>query len=642
MLATATLQHNLAALQAQLATLQQENSALTRDLCLKENYIQLKDQQFRVMQRRLEELEGAVAQWKDRWLQQVNAQQASTSGGSGTEYAVGGGQPADKQEDAKWTPWKSKPGTSNRAKALAQATAKLEKFSQVDRNKLQPLLTAIEQSDGSGGVDNLVFADVSEELSRILLLYLLPALLDAADGSQQLQCFSRTYRKQTMDFRVCTRKTADTTAVAAAEGDEAALTASAAAADKQPPPAPSILRSSSGDTSCETFTPLVQASPETEETEAPHLFDCVELERRGATRTSVPHGPRELHATKAMFVSRPLSNSAAARTANSQLDKLGEKPVEKASRRYTLTPKRTAPTFAVETTRTHTMTMGALPSPAQSPSSMGVLPLGSDGEVIPMPPREKESKDGKIKKIVGSVFDRLSRHKSQQSLVSNSTTSSSASPLSVPAGSTEVVGDDDESICDGCGRGPLVGVKWVCRTCRLLAGEEYELCEKCYGQGIHGKEHEDALFARVEAIVVRKCPRLASETELLHLLRVGICKANLKKFSFCLTWIADLLQCNRTTDLRARALEIAHIPPTVRSEFARLLRELLTRYRPDIELKTEWEPAAGAQHGIGPGTPGICGEGVPDELDTLRIWVKDAPLAASATGGPNTGPPALG
>lgn len=312
------------------------------------------------------------------------------------------------------------------------------------------------------------------------------------------------------------------------------------------------------DTNCDSFAPLAQAPPETEETEAPHLFDCVDLERRGAARNPVPHGPRELHATKAMFVSRPLSNSAASRTASSQLDKLGEKPVEKASRRYTLTPKRTAPTFAVETTRTQTMTMGALPSPAQSPSSMGVLPLGSDGEVIPMPPREKEGKDGKIKKIVGSVFDRLSRHKSQQSLVSNSTSSSSSHaspvPVSVLAGSTEVIGDDDESICDGCGRGPLVGVKWVCRTCRLLAGEEYELCEKCYGQGIHGKEHEDALFARVEAIVVRKCPRLASETELLHLLRVGICKANLKKFSFCLTWIADLLQCNRTTDLRARAL----------------------------------------------------------------------------------------
>lgn len=152
-----------------------------------------------------------MAQWKDRWLQQVNAHQASTSG-SGSKDALGGGPPVDKQEDAKWTPWKSKPGTSNRAKALAQATAKLEKFSQADRNKLQPLMAAIEQSGGSSGGDDLVFADVSEELSRILLLYLLPALLDAADGSQQLQCFSRTYRKQTMDFRVCTRQAADATA----------------------------------------------------------------------------------------------------------------------------------------------------------------------------------------------------------------------------------------------------------------------------------------------------------------------------------------------------------------------------------------------------------------------------------------------
>ncbi|ETL32483.1 hypothetical protein F441_15329 [Phytophthora nicotianae CJ01A1] len=634
MLATATLQHNLAALQAQLATLQQENSALTRDLCLKENYIQLKDQQFRVMQRRLEELEGAVAQWKDRWLQQVNAQQATSTSGDNNEDITGG--QTDRLEDAKWTSWKCKPGTANRAKALAQASAKLEKLSQVDRNKLQPLLGAIEQG-GVGAVEDLVFADVSEELSRILLLYLLPALLDAMDGAQQLQCFSRTYRKQTMDFRVCTRQAAEATAVS---GEELAASAVSApsTADKLPTSAPS---GSSADTSGEPLVPIAQPAPETEEPEAPHLFDCVELDRRGAARNPVPHGPRELHATKAMFISRPLSGSAAARAAVPPLDKLVDKSLDKASRRYTLTPKRSGPTFAVETTRTHTMTMGALPSPAQSPSSMGVLPLGSDGEVIPMPPREREGKDGKIKKIVGSVFDRLSRHKSQQSLVSSAATSSSSHASPVPlSGSTEVAGDDDESICDGCGRGPLVGVKWVCRTCRLLGGEEYELCEKCYGQGIHGKEHEDALFARVEAIVVRKCPRLASETELLHLLRVGICKANLKKFSFCLTWIADLLQCNRTTDLRARALEIAHIPPTVRSEFARLLRELLTRYRPDIELKTEWEPAAGAQHSaVGPGTPAMRGEGAPDELDTLRIWVKDASVVSS--GATSIGTPAI-
>ncbi|KAL3674578.1 hypothetical protein V7S43_000525 [Phytophthora oleae] len=630
MLATATLQHNLVALQAQLATLQQENSALTRDLCLKENYIQLKDQQFRVMQRRLEELEGAVAQWKDRWLQQVNAQQATGKNGEEDE----GGHSADRLEDAKWTPWKCKPGSANRGKALTQARAKLEKLSQTDRNKLQPLLVAIEQNGAvAGAVEDLVFADVSEELSRILLLYLLPALLDAVDCTQQLQCFSRTYRKQTMDFRVCTRQTAEATTAGATGAEE--LVASTAA-DKQPPPAPSV---PAADTSGE-LVPVAQPPSETEESEAPHLFDCVELDRRGAARNLVPHGPRELHASKAMFVSRPLSGSAAARAAIPALDKLGEKPLDKASRRYTLTPKRSGPTFAVETTRTHTMTMGAMPSPAQSPSSMGVLPLGSDGEVIPVAPREKEGKDGKIKKIVGSVFDRLSRHKSQQSLGSNAAASASPVPLSLPAGSTEAAGDEDDSICDGCGRGPLVGAKWVCRTCRLLAGEGYELCEKCYGQGIHGKEHEDALFARVEAIVVRKCPRLAGETELLHLLRVGICKANLKKFSFCLTWIADLLQCNRTTDLRARALEIAHIPPTVRSEFARLLRELLTRYRPDIELKTEWEPAAGTQHGaMGPGTPAMRGEEVPDELDTLRIWVKDA--APAFSGSSSVGAPSL-
>ncbi|RLN54729.1 hypothetical protein BBJ29_006085 [Phytophthora kernoviae] len=201
MLATVTLQHNLAALQGQLATLQQDNSALTRDLCLKENYIQLKDQQFRVMQRRLEELEGAVAHWKDRWLQQVNALAACSNQEAEQERAQDRTQ--DNANSAKWTPWRCKSGSVNASKALAQATAKLDKLSQADRNKLQPLLVAIEQAGvkPAENLQDLVFADVPEELSRILLLYLLPALIDAVDGSQQLQCFSRTYHKQTMDFR---------------------------------------------------------------------------------------------------------------------------------------------------------------------------------------------------------------------------------------------------------------------------------------------------------------------------------------------------------------------------------------------------------------------------------------------------------
>ncbi|CAI5736234.1 unnamed protein product [Hyaloperonospora brassicae] len=628
MLSTATLQHNLAVLQTQLETLQRENSALTRDLCLKENYIELKDQQFRVMQRRLEELEGTLAQWKDRWLQQVNAQQATTSHSSSSSSRG--------ECESGWTPWPCKAGVAGRAKALAQATAKLANVSETDRSKVQPLLTMMErEGDGAGAVDDdVVFVDVSEELSRILLLYLLPALLDVVGGrAQTLQCFSRTYAKQTMDFRVRVDRTADTASTA--KGGHGEPRDAATTRDRLLlPPGPSALGDPSTALREDQFLARgAQPASESEKDEAPHLFDCVELDRRGAVHASTPHGSRELHATKAMFTSRPLSGSAAARAAMSPpLDRGGEKSLDKTSRQYTLTPKCTGTTFAVDSARTNTMmtTVGALPSPSQSVSSVGGFRLGSNGDAMPTPPRE--SKDGKIKKIVGSVFGRLSRHKSQQSLTTKSLLYASPVPMRVSVGAIDVADDDDESICDGCGRGPLLGVKWVCRTCRLLADAEYEICEKCYGQGVHGEEHDDALFTRVESIVVRKCPQLAGETELLRLLRTGICKANLKKFSFCLTWIADLLQCKRTTDLRARALEIAHIPPTVRSEFARLLRELLAQYRPNIELKTEWEPAAGSQHGaVGPGTPAMRCEGVSSELDTLRIWVKDAPLPVTAS-----------
>ncbi|CEG40630.1 Zinc finger, ZZ-type [Plasmopara halstedii] len=619
MVTTVTLQHNLAALQTQVEALQVTNSALTRDLCLKENYIQLKDQQFRVMQRRLEELEGSVAQWKDRWLQIVNAQPQMIPHTRKLEndemMDVG---TVNRAEDVKWTPWKCKVGMSNRTKAVGTALAKLEKFSQLDKKNLQPLLKAIEEQK-IPAMSDLIFSDVSEELSRILLLYLLPALHDTMDG--HLECFSRTYYKQTMDFRITTLQNTETTC------DERSTSFNSS--DKSPSTSLSIRRTTSfPESSEETLVLTPQGVHEMEDTETPHLFDCIELDRRGLARPSIPHGPRELHATKAMFTSQPLSGVAATRAVVPLQDKTVDKSLDKSSRRYTLTPKRSGPTFAVETRRTYTMTMGALPSPGQSPSSMNMLPIGSDGEVIPMPPREK---DGKIKKIVGSVFDRLSRHKSQQTLATTASFQASPIPASGSTGNiTDGSQDEDESICDGCGRKPLVNIKWICRSCRLLNGQQYELCEKCYGQGIHGKEQEDALFVRVEAIVVRKCPRLGNETELLHLLRMGVCKANVKKFSFCLTWIADLLQCHRTTDLRARALEIAHIPSTVRSEFTRLLRDLLMRYRPDIELKSEWEPAASAQFkSLGPGTTGMRGDEVPEEFDTLRIRVKDAPVATT-------------
>ncbi|TDH69489.1 hypothetical protein CCR75_007178 [Bremia lactucae] len=619
---TTALQHNFAALQAQLETLQLKNSALTRDLCLKENYIELKDQHLCEMQRRLEEIEGAAAQWKDRWLQIKNAQQAKIKSAKCSNDNADDRE-MDRFEDAKWVSWKCKSGTANRTKAVAQAVVKLEKLSQTDRNKLQPLLMAIEQ-DRIEKLEDFVFTDVSEELSRILLLYLLPALLTVIEGTQnQLQCFSRTYYKQTMDFKVGMRQPVQ---LATVSGMTEKFTASRADFDATSPPmeSPTLISFIAG--TCGAKLNLAsQRAEEIMETEASHLFDCVELDRRGIACQSVSHGPRELHSTKAILVSRPMNALTAASAVALSVKKAKEKP---ATRRYTLTPKRSGPTFAVETRRPHTMTIGALPSPAQSPSSTGAIPLAFDGEVLPLVPREK---DGKIKKIVGSVFDRLSRHKSQspQASTIKMISSSQASPVSLSGSIDSSVsgGIDDNSICNGCGRGPLSNAKWVCRTCLLREDQLYELCEKCYSQGIHGKEHEDALFARVEAIVIRKCPQLESETNLLSLLRIGICKANVKKFSFCLTWIADLLQCHRTSDLRARALEVAHVPSIVRSEFTRLLRELLTRLRPDIELKTEWQPVAGAQYGtLGPDVSGVCNEGVPDDQDTLKIFVKDAPL----------------
>jgi hypothetical protein len=238
---------------------------------------------------------------------------------------------------------------------------------------------------------------------------------------------------------------------------------------------------------------------------------------------------------------------------------------------------------------------------------------------------------------MGSVMKGLNRHKASSSAASSHTPSQFPP---TPTLASDADADDqhhhtdyDSANCDGCGRGLLTGVKWVCRTCRLHKDHEYALCEKCYGQGLHGKESEDALFERIEEIVVAKCPKLAREQELMKLLRVGICKANLKKYSFCLTWIADLLLCKATKDLRARALEISQISPQVRSEFVRLLTELLTKHRRDIELITEWQPvqnvaASGAAGGGAAGAGGADGSGMV-QLDTLRIWVKDAVVDAS-------------
>lgn len=166
--------------------------------------------------------------------------------------------------------------------------------------------------------------------------------------------------------------------------------------------------------------------------------------------------------------------------------------------------------------------------------------------------------------------------------------------------------------CSGCRKSPLVGKRWTCQVC-----PELELCDSCYSQGVHGLDSSEDIFVRVEQIVIDKCPKLRSEQELLELLRYDICKLNLKKFTFCLTWIADIVAGKSTKELKARALEIPRIRPEVRSKFVPLLTRIVSN-RDDIDITTEWKTEApdvrsGSSRRGGPAS----------ERETLRIWVRD-------------------
>ncbi|OQR84143.1 hypothetical protein ACHHYP_13855 [Achlya hypogyna] len=158
----------------------------------------------------------------------------------------------------------------------------------------------------------------------------------------------------------------------------------------------------------------------------------------------------------------------------------------------------------------------------------------------------------------------------------------------------------EHATCDGCGRHPIVGPKWVCRSCAHV-----ELCDKCYAYGAHGHDHDEELFDRVLRRMVAQHPRLELEHELLDLLRHDICKMSLKKFSFCLTWIGQLLEGKTSADLRARALEITKLQPDVGDRFVILLARLM-QARKDIQVASEWIPDDAA----------------PAEM-VLRLWIND-------------------
>ncbi|KAI9919725.1 hypothetical protein PsorP6_017294 [Peronosclerospora sorghi] len=170
--------------------------------------------------------------------------------------------------------------------------------------------------------------------------------------------------------------------------------------------------------------------------------------------------------------------------------------------------------------------------------------------------------------------------------------------------------------CQFCKMTPIVGERYSCATC-----VGFDLCENCYSLGGHGLENSDELFYRVQELVLGRCPRLAEEADLLELMRFEICRSNLRKFSFCLNWLADIVNGKTSRDLQARALEIPSIRRDVRKVFVPLLMRVCSD-REDIEVKTEWELEDDNQAPVRSVGGGVS-EGDGRFLETLRIWVAD-------------------
>ncbi|GAB9474800.1 Kinesin heavy chain [Globisporangium polare] len=171
--------------------------------------------------------------------------------------------------------------------------------------------------------------------------------------------------------------------------------------------------------------------------------------------------------------------------------------------------------------------------------------------------------------------------------------------------------------CQFCKISPIIGARYSCGTC-----VGFDLCENCYQLGGHGLENSDEMFFRVQELVLARCARLVSEVDLLELLRFEICRSNLRKFNFCLNWLADIISGKTSRDLQARALEIPSIRRDVRKRFVPLLM-MVCSDRDDIEVKTEWELESDNAAEVRSVVRGSLSEGDGKFLETLRIWVAD-------------------
>ncbi|KAJ0395427.1 hypothetical protein P43SY_001851 [Pythium insidiosum] len=577
------------------------------------------------MQQRMADVESAVATWKEKYLEQLHLARALQAADGGVASRCSGEELAMSRDAAQWLPLARPTAASTSPPSGDLLASVIEQLSPADREKLQTLLATARPEVSATTAPapapvawEEVFEEAPSELLQLLHCYLLPTLESAAQAEDSprrtFRCLTRTYSRPVTDVLVVcdVAESPDAAAMAVASSPtECSLDSEALGS-----PISSASLSELNETRTSTDTNAVEKEskqpppPQQQQQQQQHLFDCVE--GRGAP--AVPHGPREIHPTKAVYISSATASSA--------------------GRRQSMAPSSSA--------SRHPSTASARGGDTPYDDGSDRRSGGTSGSLTGTAPSSSREGSGKIKKMLG-MMKGLNRQKTSTLSTSTSTsivggastpTPPALLPSPVPAHAAPEA--DEHSTCDGCGRNISTGSKWICRTCRVTHGQRYALCDKCYGQGLHGKENELALFERIEEIVVAKCPKLVHEQELMRLLRVGICKGNLKKYSFCLTWIGDLLLCKHIKDLRARALEISQISPHVRSEFVRLLTDLLSKHRRDIELLTEWQPAqnvpasdaAQTNRGSGAGGGELVGSGLL-QLDTLRIWVKDNSAAAS-------------
>lgn len=140
----------------------------------------------------------------------------------------------------------------------------------------------------------------------------------------------------------------------------------------------------------------------------------------------------------------------------------------------------------------------------------------------------------------------------------------------------------EDTLCDGCGMSPIVGGKWKCNTC-----ENFELCDTCYGAGLHGFEVSNEMCRRIEQMAVQRHRSLGEYPELFELFRRHICNDDVVQFRRIVEWLTDIVAGTHSTHINHKMIVKSGLHPEIR---ARLVAQLgaLASVRTDIELKTEW------------------------------------------------------